>query len=207
MFTKNGKRKEVLKIIFREKKYFKMPFKTDKLKIGNSLDRRVRLLPQQKEEAKKMYQDGISIRGITRHFKVSRRLIQFILFPERKQKNLDDRKKRGGWKQYYRKNEWAKTMKEFRRHKYNLLTEKEKVDIKKIKDEKIKIAEKSSKKNKQSDDNTKAKARKELKDWYVVNHIVNHTSITREEVRKHPQLIEAVRQHLKLKRLVTEKLK
>ena len=48
------------------------------------------------------YEPGTGINALARMFKVNKRLIQFILFPERKQKNLEDRRARGGWEQYYK---------------------------------------------------------------------------------------------------------
>jgi len=40
------------------------------------------------------YETGTGINALARMFKVNKRLIQFILFPERKQKNLEDRRAR-----------------------------------------------------------------------------------------------------------------
>lgn len=126
-----------------------MPFKTDKLKLGDpTIDRRVKMLPSDKELAKKMHSEGVSIRGIARYFKVDKRNIQFILFPERHEKNLQDRKKRGGTKQYYDRLSHNNAMKDHRRYKYlTLLEDKDnsdfinKANIDKIKkyDEKIVI--------------------------------------------------------------------
>ncbi len=67
------------------------------------------------------YESGTSINALARMFKVNKRLIQFILFPERKQKNLEDREARGGWKQYYDREQNNKTINEHRKYKYKVL--------------------------------------------------------------------------------------
>lgn len=80
-----------------------MPRATDSRPFNSPfLDRRCKLLPCQKEMVKYWYETGTGINALARMFKVNKRLIQFILFPERKQKNLEDRRARGGWEQYYK---------------------------------------------------------------------------------------------------------
>lgn len=100
-----------------------MPYKTDKVKINDPfLDRRTKLIPCQREMVHYWYQNNLSITKIAQMFKVNKRLIQFELFPERKQKNLSDRQKNGGSKQYYSGGEqWNQTMKNHRQYKYNTL--------------------------------------------------------------------------------------
>lgn len=100
-----------------------MPFKTEKIRFDCPfLDRRCKLLPCQKEMIHYWYAKGFSINGISRMFHVNKRLIQFELFPERKVKNLKDRKDRGDT--YYKGGiEWANTIKEHRRYKHELLKE------------------------------------------------------------------------------------
>ncbi len=101
-----------------------MPRKTDIEPLNDFfIDRRTKMLPCQKEMAKWWYQDqGLSIRAISRMFNVDKRTIQFLLFPERLKKNIQDRKERGGWKQYYNKNEHASITKEHRNYKKKVLT-------------------------------------------------------------------------------------
>lgn len=100
-----------------------MPYKTDKLKLDCPfLDRRVKLIPCQVEMVKHWYKKGESINGISRLFKVNKRLIQFILFPERKKKNLQDREARGGTMQYYNREEHNDSMKDHRRYKHKTLS-------------------------------------------------------------------------------------
>jgi hypothetical protein len=100
-----------------------MPYKTDKIKIDCPfLDRRIKLLPCQKEMIHHWYKIGTSITKISKIFNVNKRLIQFELFPERKMKNLSDRRKRGGTMIYYKGGkEWAETMKIHRNYKYKIL--------------------------------------------------------------------------------------
>lgn len=86
------------------------------------LDRRVKMLPCQKEQAVRMYSAGVSITAISKWFQVSKRSIQFILFPERHAKNLEDRAKRGGWEQYYDKGNHRESMADHRQYKKELFT-------------------------------------------------------------------------------------
>jgi hypothetical protein len=54
---------------------------------------------------------------------VSRRLIQFIIFPERLQKNIDNFHDRGGWEAYYNKKRNTVYQRKHRRYKYKLYKE------------------------------------------------------------------------------------
>jgi hypothetical protein len=99
-----------------------MPYKTEKLKLGNEfLDRRTKLLPCQKERVKHLYHEGVSITAIGKIMNVNKRSIQFILFPERLAKNISDRHDRGGWEQYYDKGYNNAAQRTHRRYKYNTL--------------------------------------------------------------------------------------
>lgn len=100
-----------------------MPYITEKLPIKDPfLDRRTKLIPCQREMVHWWYKNGLSINKIARTFKVSKRLIQFELFPERKAKNLSDRQDRGGSMIYYKGGaEWAETMRNHRKYKYETL--------------------------------------------------------------------------------------
>lgn len=100
-----------------------MPYKTDKLKLDSPfLDRRVKLLPCQKEMVLYWTNQGLSQRKIASMFKVSRRLITFIQDPKKKERDLQLKQERGGWKQYYKGGEdWASTQKKHRKYKYETL--------------------------------------------------------------------------------------
>lgn len=101
-----------------------MPYLSSKIKIEHTIyDRRIKLTDEDKESIKQMYINGAAIRAIARHFCVDKRNIQFLLFPERKEKNIMDRKARGGTKQYYDKDKWKETQKEHRHYKQNLYME------------------------------------------------------------------------------------
>lgn len=84
---------------------------------GTMLDRRRKLTDADKEEIKTWHRQGTSIHEISRVAGVDRRLIQFILFPERHVKNLVDRAERGGSKQYYVRQKHTLAMRRHRAHK------------------------------------------------------------------------------------------
>lgn len=85
------------------------------------LDRRVKLLPCQKEMVVSLHSRGASINGIARMYGVSKRLIQFIIFPERLAENLKRRQERGGYKAYYKKDYHTAKIREHRRYKHETL--------------------------------------------------------------------------------------
>lgn len=100
-----------------------MPYKTEKLKLDSPfLDKRVKLLPCQKEMVLYWTKQGLSQRKIATMFKVSRRLITFIQDPKKKEKDLENRIARGGSMIYYKGGEeWNETMKKHRKRKHDLL--------------------------------------------------------------------------------------
>lgn len=98
----------------------KMPYKSEKIKIeGTQHDRRRRLTEQQKNEI-------VSLRGVISRkrcsliYEVSTRTIDFLWYPEKLDKNKQQRQDRGGWRQYYNKDEHKESMKDTRKHKQNL---------------------------------------------------------------------------------------
>lgn len=99
-----------------------MPSKLDKVPINNEkLDRRVKLTQSDKEAIIKEYATGsISITSLGKKYGVSKRLIQFTLFPERKElakKNFLERQKDG---RYYDKEKHTKSMQKHRTYKKEL---------------------------------------------------------------------------------------
>lgn len=102
-----------------------MPFKTDKNKLDDPfLKKNIKLIPCQKEMVKYWHNVlGIGIRQISRDFKVSRRLIQFILFPERHAKSISDRNDRGGSTIYYVKEKHTEAIRMHRKYKHEILKE------------------------------------------------------------------------------------
>ena len=100
-----------------------MPYRTEKLKLDCPFfDRRTKLLPCQRERMLYLFNQGMSQRKLASIFNVSRRLVQFVTCPEKKVKDLENRRDRGGSAIYYKGGkEWAETMKKHRKHKHQLL--------------------------------------------------------------------------------------
>lgn len=100
-----------------------MPHVTENDRLNDPfLDRRTRLLPCQKEMVVYWYKVmGASINSIAKMFKVHKRSIQFILFPERKKRNIELRHDRGGSSIYYDREEHNAAIKDYRDHKYKAL--------------------------------------------------------------------------------------
>lgn len=96
-----------------------MPYKSERCKIaGTKYDKRRKLTAEQKAEIAELI--GLSSREIARMYGVSRRTVQFIQHPERLQRNKQFRANRGGWRQYYNRQEWAANMRKHRQHKHAL---------------------------------------------------------------------------------------
>ena len=75
-----------------------MPYKSEKIKLSETQDRRRKLTKEQKEEIKTIYATGVcGTRPLAKQFKVSRSLIQIIVNPSIAQKRKE-----------YTKNNWAK---------------------------------------------------------------------------------------------------
>lgn len=100
-----------------------MPYKSEKIKIeGTKLDRRRKLTEDQKAYIRWLREEeGLSQRKLAAMFGVSRRLITFILDPEKEKRSKERGKqlrKEGRYK--YTKEQWAETMKEHRHYKEQL---------------------------------------------------------------------------------------
>ena len=66
-----------------------MPYKTERVKLDSAfIDKRVKLLPCQKEMVVYWTKQGLSQRQLAKMFNVSRRLITFIQDPKKKEKDL-----------------------------------------------------------------------------------------------------------------------
>lgn len=97
-----------------------MPYKheTNGLKLRDfGQDRRIKLTDQDKVNIVKEWICGASIHSLSRKYKVCRRVIQFILFPDRQKHCLELRKARGGEKQYYGTKKHTEYIRETRRHR------------------------------------------------------------------------------------------
>jgi ribosome-binding protein aMBF1 (putative translation factor) len=100
-----------------------MPYKSEKIKIeGTTLDRRRKLTEDQKEYIRWLREEeGLSQRKLAAMFGVSRRLITFILDPEKEKRSKERGKqlrKEGRYR--YTKEQWADVMKEHRHYKEKL---------------------------------------------------------------------------------------
>lgn len=100
-----------------------MPYKSEKIKIeGTKLDRRRKLTEDQKEYIRWLREEEkLSQRQLAAMFGVSRRLITFVLDPEKEKRSraaFKQRKKEGRYK--YTKEQWAEVIKEHRHYKEKL---------------------------------------------------------------------------------------
>ena len=97
-----------------------MPRKSDIIPINNpKLDKRVKLTDEQRNEIHANKQ-GLSQRKLAKAYGVSRRLITFILDPEKAKKNRETRQAKGGSKFYYNKEKHTKATKKHRDYKKEL---------------------------------------------------------------------------------------
>ena len=102
-----------------------MPSKVDKWTINDpKLDRRIKLQAAQKQEIIDLYKQGASMRHLARSYDVDRRLIDFIVNPERKERNLQLRRDQGGSKAYYNKEKNTAAMRKHRQYKSQLAESK-----------------------------------------------------------------------------------
>ncbi len=98
-----------------------MPYISEKIIIANTdFDKRIKLTPHDKETIFEVWNNGMGIRAIARLYGVDKRLIQFILFPERHERSLELREQRGGSARYYDKDKQRTYIKTHRRYKQSL---------------------------------------------------------------------------------------
>lgn len=93
----------------------------DDLRVTRNNDKRIKLTETQRTEI--AARKGESIHALSREYDVSRRLIQFIQYPERIEKNKRDRQGRGGWRQYYDTAKHREQMQGHRDYKRELVKE------------------------------------------------------------------------------------
>lgn len=99
-----------------------MPYKFDKTPINNPKnDKRVKLNDKDRENIRKEYAEGfVSQNDLAKKYKVSKRLIQFVLNPKKQEKakqQFAERQKDG---RYYDKEKHREYMKNHREHKKDL---------------------------------------------------------------------------------------
>ena len=99
-----------------------MPRRSDETPINNKkLDRRIKLTEDDKELIRWLREEEkISQQKLADQFGVSKRLIQFVLNPEKQKKNFELRQKRGGTKQYYDKDKHRDYIRDHREYKKDL---------------------------------------------------------------------------------------
>jgi len=97
-----------------------------KVKLKGLQDRRRRLTDDDKDRIKKLHKSGMSIHAIAREYagKCSKRLIQFVLFPERLEKLQTEQAKAGHWKRYYNRKKLTEAKRNWWHYKKELNKQK-----------------------------------------------------------------------------------
>jgi hypothetical protein len=107
-----------------------MPYKEYKQITGRPLGvydrRRCGLTEDDKDEIRKSYKDGEFVRSIARRYadKCSRRLIVFILHPERLKAMQDKHRKEQHWKKYHDRKALTTAKLKWEKYKIKLLKDK-----------------------------------------------------------------------------------
>lgn len=100
-----------------------MPYKyiNERWHLPEQYNRRIKLTTNDKEKIKDIYnREKMSIHAIARLYGVSRRLIQFVIFPDRVEKNKELRAVRGGSKRYYDRERNRLAQKDTRNYKQKI---------------------------------------------------------------------------------------
>ena len=97
-----------------------MPYKSEKMHLSESQDRRKKLIAEQKTEIASLYETGLfSLNQLARQFEVSKKTILLIVNPESADKAKQYRKE--NWKQWQRTGEeWNAIQREHRAYKQKL---------------------------------------------------------------------------------------
>lgn len=93
----------------------------DKARVTKAYDRRIKIDKSQYPKIIREHTNGMSIGALARKYGVNKRLIQFIIYPERKALNIQHRAERGGSKIYYDRDKRRETMIEHRAYKKSLI--------------------------------------------------------------------------------------
>jgi predicted DNA-binding protein YlxM (UPF0122 family) len=88
-------------------------FEAKKIKLTEDEDSRRKIPTSEHDTIRSLYKNDVSINAIAKKYKVSRRLIQFILFPERAIAARGERT----WKDYYDKDKNTEAIRKHRRKK------------------------------------------------------------------------------------------
>lgn len=98
-----------------------MPYLHEKLKIKKEDDRRVKLKDADRIKIAELYKGGgYSLGELANMYEVSRRTIQFCVYPERLKYNKQLFKERRKDGRYYDKDKWREQNKNHRRYKQKL---------------------------------------------------------------------------------------
>jgi hypothetical protein len=91
-------------------------------KLPRQYDRRVKLLDSDKEHITALYRSGMGVRAIAREYeaKCSRRLIQFVLFPERLKAMQEKHAKEKHWKTFFNRKKLTEAVNNLRHYKKEL---------------------------------------------------------------------------------------
>jgi len=104
-----------------------MPAIIDRITVGKKHDKRIKLTDEQRQEIRDLY-PSLSQRRLAEMYGVSRRLVQFVLDPEKVERNKAVRAERGGWRQYYDPVKQREYMRAHRARKKELL-DKQKIGV------------------------------------------------------------------------------
>ncbi len=102
-------------------KTYDLKLKSIKL-VNTPLDRRRKLTDEEREHIKELHKKGESTHSIARMYKgkCSRRLIQFIIHPERLKAMQEKHAKEQHWKTYYDRKKLSQAKKNWAHYKINL---------------------------------------------------------------------------------------
>lgn len=105
-----------------------MPYKSEKIKLKETQDRRKRLTTEQRKEIEELYETGLySLNGLARQYNVSKKTILLIVNKESAERARKYRKEH--WKEWARTGEeHAEAIRKTRRYKQGLYLKGELVD-------------------------------------------------------------------------------
>lgn len=94
-----------------------------KIKLGTFDRRKSGLTDEDREDIKKLHQENTPVREIARRYKnqCSRRLIQFIIYPERLKQLQDRNKENEHWKKYHNRKKLTTAVRNWRQYKNRLI--------------------------------------------------------------------------------------
>ena len=105
-----------------------MPYKSEKIKLKETQDRRKKLTEKQREEIRELYSTGLySLNGLAKQYDVSKKTILLIVNRESAERAKEYRKEH--WKEWQRKGEeHAEAIRKTRKYKQELYLKGELVE-------------------------------------------------------------------------------